>query len=99
VADKRYTIDTFDVLWKDAFKEPTQLSSPKHPDGIDLDSTNGSKVFCVVKLPYPALRIGAYVIQCKTCGIRTGCTTAGRSDDPREIKIPCNTRRGQGTMQ
>jgi hypothetical protein len=40
-------------------------------------------------LPYPAKRIGHYRIECELCGLRVACTTAGRPDDPRSIRIAC----------
>jgi hypothetical protein len=77
------------VEWRDARAEPRCPPDPRYPAGIDLDLTRGHSPSCKVALPYPAKRIGAYVIQCELCGIRVSCTTAGRCDDPRSITIPC----------
>lgn len=77
------------VTWRDAGCEPTQPPNPKYPMGIDLDVSNGAERTCKAALPYPAKRIGAYVIECPVCGARVSCTTAGRVDDPRSIKMAC----------
>lgn len=79
----------FSVEWRDAGKEPKCAPNPAFPLGIDLDVSDGAELACVTSLPYPAKRIGAFVIRCDVCGMSVGCTTAGRSDDPRSIKIPC----------
>lgn len=81
--------DQFDVFWKDAGKEPQCEPNPNYPEGIDVDVTLGQEPSCVIELPYPASRIGAYVVTCKKCGSCNGCTTAGRPDDPRSIRMPC----------
>jgi hypothetical protein len=77
------------VEWHNAGKEPKCPADPNYPDGIDLDVSGTNVATCVVQLPYPAERIGYYTIECQVCGSRIGCTTAGRADDPRSIKIPC----------
>lgn len=82
--------DQFDVQWRDAGKEPQCAPNPAYPEGIDVDVSLGIEPSCVVELPYPAARIGAYVVTCATCGARNGCTTAGRPDDPRSIRMPCH---------
>lgn len=102
--DKKFSEPGFDIVWRDGEREPSQKPNPDYPQGIDLDANKYSALpgrvpTCVVKLPYPAERIGVYVITCQRCGFSTGCTTAGRVDDPRSITIPCKTRRGQGTIQ
>lgn len=77
------------IEWLDGEREPRVAPNPSYPDGIDLDLTNGKRPMCEVSLPYPARRIGTYVVACTTCGLRAGCTTAGRPDDPRSIRLPC----------
>lgn len=44
---------------------------------------------CYCALPYPAARCGLYLVDCERCGVRVGVTTAGRPDDPKSIRIPC----------
>jgi hypothetical protein len=78
------------IHWRDAGKDPVCLADPKYPNGMDLDVSGGAKKTCAVELPYPAKRIGSYTIECPVCGARIGCTTAGRADDPRSIKIACH---------
>lgn len=77
------------VTWHDAGKEPRCEPNPKYPEGVDLDVSDGAKRTCTVALPYPAKRIGHFKVKCRACGLRTACTTAGRPDDPRSIKVAC----------
>jgi hypothetical protein len=44
---------------------------------------------CFVKLPYPAVRVGMWRVACETCGVSVVVTAAGRPDDPRSVRIPC----------
>ena len=66
---------------------PKCQSDPAYPNGIDLDASNGEEG-CRVELPYPAMGVGFWCVQCR-CGATAACTTAGRPDDPRSIKIAC----------
>ena len=84
--------EQFDIFWKDAGKEPQCAPNPAYPDGIDVDLSAGIIRACTVQLPYPAKRIGAYIVTCNKCGISNGCTTAGRPDDPRSIKMACGSK-------
>lgn len=77
------------VKWIDAGREPQCAPNPAYPDGIDLDASDGALSACTVALPYPAKRCGRYEIKCRACGATVACTTAGRVDDPRSIKIAC----------
>ena len=77
------------VKWFDGKAEPKCPPNPAYPDGIDLDESHGAEKTCTAALPYPARRIGHYQVTCPVCGVRVACTTAGRPDDPRSIKIAC----------
>ncbi len=77
------------VTWHDRGREPQCEPNPNYPTGIDLDASDGAKKTCVASLPYPAKRCGYFVVKCRACGTRVACTTAGRIDDPRTIKIAC----------
>lgn len=79
----------FRVKWIDRGLEPQCASNHAYPKGIDLNVANGAVNSCVCQLPYPAKRIGAYVVDCLACGFRGACTAAGRPDDPRSIEMPC----------
>jgi hypothetical protein len=79
----------FHVTWIDQGQEPRVSPNPAYPEGIDLDITDGQEPNCMTALPYPAKRIGYYRIWCRQCGIRVACTTAGRIDDPRTIRVAC----------
>ncbi len=86
------------ITWHDAGRELAQFAlanslqgppDPAYPNGIDLDGSRSGQDACKVALPYPALRCGHYRIECKLCGIRIALSTAGRTDDPRSITLPC----------
>lgn len=77
------------VKWIDGKREPQCAPNQAYPNGIDLDASGGAVKACKVDLPYPAKRIGSYVVECPVCGAKTMCTTAGRTDDPRSIKVAC----------
>lgn len=77
------------ITWHDADREPRCPSSPAYPDGIDVDLSKGAVANCSAALPYPARRCGAFHIECETCGVSVGVTTAGRRDDPRSVKLAC----------
>jgi hypothetical protein len=77
------------VMWIDHGREPKVKPNPEYPDGIDIDITDGTVKTCKVELPYPAKRIGLYLVSCKTCGTTAGITTAGQPDDPKSVRLPC----------
>jgi hypothetical protein len=82
-------VSALDVTWHDHGREPRAAPDPRYPDGIDLDLSKGASAVCSTALPYPAKRIGYYLIACQACGLRTVVTTAGRRDDPRSVKLAC----------
>lgn len=77
------------VTWHDAGRDPQNPPNPAYPNGIDLDCSAGAQATCTEPLPYPAKRCGQYLVACATCGQRIVVTTAGRTDDPRSVKIAC----------
>jgi hypothetical protein len=79
-----------EIFWIDHEREPKSPADPAYPKGIDIDLTRGRLEFCETNLPYPAPRCGMFSIKCRTCGFSTLITTAGRPDDPRSIKLPCD---------
>lgn len=79
----------FEVVWHDAGKEPRCAPNPAYPNGIDIDLSLGAEETCVAELPYPASRIGGYIVRCLKCSTSGGCTTAGRPDDPRSVRLAC----------
>jgi hypothetical protein len=89
-------MSNFKTYWIDRGREPQCKPNPKYPNGIDADISDGAAVTCTADLPYPARRCGIYIVECETCGMRFGVTTAGRPDDPRSVKLACKTR---GTVQ
>jgi hypothetical protein len=78
------------IAWHDSGMEPKAKSNSDFPNGRDIDT--GFRPACKVELPYPAKRIGYFIIYCEECGVRALCTTAGRLDDPRSMFIPCKGR-------
>ena len=70
-------------------RKPKVAPNPAYPDGIDIDLSQGATKTCQVALPYPAKRIGYYVVVCEVCELRVGLTTAGRPDDPRSVRLAC----------
>lgn len=79
----------FDISWIDGGAEPSHPANLGYPHGIDLDISGDARNRCHVTLPYPAKRIGKYVVRCLSCAVSVICTTAGRVDDPRSITIAC----------
>lgn len=84
--------EEFEITWTDRGRDPQVQPNPTYPHGIDLDVTAGRKPACVAALPYPAPRCGYYTVRCNLCRFAVACTTAGRADDPRSIKMPCRRR-------
>ncbi len=80
--------------WVDSGREPECPSDPDFPNGVDIDTTDGAKVFCEIVLPYPAPRCGYYLLTCDVCRLQAAITTAGRPDDPRSVKIACKPLEG-----
>lgn len=79
------------VRWIDRGLEPKCPPNPKYPDGIDLRLIKADYhgPVCSNSLPYPAKRVGYFMIECMTCGQHTVVTTAGRPDDPRSLAMAC----------
>lgn len=74
--------------WFDSGRSPRIKPNPAFPDGVDVDIARGQKK-CRTDLPYPAKRIGHYLVNCDVCGATALITTAGRPDDPRSVTLPC----------
>jgi hypothetical protein len=81
----------FDIEWIDGGREPRCAPDPTYPSGKDVVITT-EEPFCLVSLPYPAKRCGAYVVRCQKCGLSIAATTAGRADDPRSLTMPCKAK-------
>lgn len=85
----------FSIAWIDHGREPQCAPDPAYPHGVDLDMSEGAPN-CATELPYPAKRCGLYIVECMTCRVRVGITTAGRPDDPRSVRVACRLfSRGQ----
>lgn len=79
----------FKIHWEDSGREPQCQPDPAFPKGIDLVTARDDQLSCETELPYPARRCGVYIVECLSCGLSVGVTTAGRPDDPRSIRLPC----------
>jgi hypothetical protein len=91
--EKRQMINSKRVTWYDRGRSPQYPSNADYPSGIDVDVSGGAAVTCTESLPHPAKRCGYYLVECVTCGLGVALTTAGRADDPRSVKMPCNLAR------
>ena len=80
------------IEWIDGGREPKVAPNPEYPDGVDLDYSIDGQWKCKTDLPYPAKRIGVYVVNCNECGLRVAITTAGRPDDPRSVTVACKKK-------
>lgn len=87
------TSDYFDVVWHDSGREPQCPSNPDYPDGIEIDVAS-REPSCIVTLAYPARRCGFYEVRCRLCSYSAIVTTAGRRDDPRSVRLPCQIAPG-----
>ena len=82
------------ATWIDSGQEPKHPSNPAYPAGKAVDLTQDPDApACETVLPYPAPRIGVFIVECSLCRLRVGVTTAGRPDDPRSIKLNCKPRK------
>lgn len=90
--NKKPSMDKFSIVWHDANKEPQCAPNPAYPSGIDVDASLGAQNTCVAELDYPAPRIGAHVVRCNVCGYSIAVSTAGRPDDPRSVRLPCQEK-------
>ena len=82
-------MEQFTVQWHDSGREPQCAPNPAYPHGKAIAAADPSRSNCIVELPYPAKRCGAYSVVCGICGIKVAVTTAGRVDDPISVAINC----------
>lgn len=88
---------TLKVEWVDSGREPKCDPNPAYPTGVDIRipptrEWHREDRRCSIALPYPAKRCGLYVVNCSTCGMQMGITTAGRADDPRSVSVCCDEK-------
>ena len=60
--------------------------NPNYPTGQELDLC-GEKSGIWIDLPYPAPECGVFILWGERIG-KVAITVAGRSDDPKRVKIP-----------
>lgn len=77
------------VKWIDGKREPRSPPNPSYPNGVDLVIAQPAQKSCKIPLPYPARRIGHYLIDCRVCSLKVAVSTAGRPDDPRSVTMAC----------
>lgn len=80
---------TLKVTWEDSGREPQCPPNPDYPNGINVVMAVSGDRCCTVALPYPAKRCGAYFVECTDCGKTAVVTTAGRPDDPKNLRLAC----------
>lgn len=84
--------DKFVVRWVDSGREALCGANPNFLEGRDFDVSQGAERACVLDLPYPAPRVGHYIIECKVCRQQIGFLTSGLPSDPRRVKFACKPR-------
>lgn len=83
------------ITWKPraGSRQPTEKPNPQYPNGTHLNSIhNPDRPSCIGDLPYklwPERGLGILIIECRTCGLVTAVTTAGRPDDPITLTQNC----------
>ena len=85
--------DNLKIRFQTLHRQARCAPDPAYPEGIDVDNTEGQLPSCYTKLPYPAECCGIFLVTCEVCHKRYAITTAGRPDDPRSLRILCETRR------
>ena len=84
---------TIEVTFIDSGREPECKPDPAYPNGKLVNCATSPLVkTCTRNLPYPAPRVGSYLIRCIKCDWRGVVTVAGRPDDPSMITIPCKAK-------
>lgn len=84
-------LDYIRLLWRPSGRGKAQCApNPDYPEGIHVDITEGKLPYCLVEPPYPAPECGLWLIECDRCEYSLAITAAGRPDDPRTVRIPCN---------
>ena len=65
--------------------------NPDFLDGVEIDGTNGDRSIasCLTTIPYPAPECGQWLLTCRLCSLTVLITAAGRPDDPRSARVPC----------
>lgn len=79
----------FDIKFHSHNRKARCVPNPAYPHGIDVDMSHGAALTCKTEIPYPAKCVGAWIVECNTCGLLVAITAAGRSDDPRCVVLPC----------
>ena len=85
---------TIDVEFLDSGRTAQCKSDPAFPEGMSINlARKDDRQTCTRNLPYPAPRIGTYMITCTICKLKAAITVAGRPDDPRIVTLPCKVVR------
>lgn len=88
---RRPESDALSVTWLSHNRPPRCASNPAYPNGMDVNISPDVDG-CWVDLPFPAEGCGVWLIVCPICDHHVGVTAAGRPDDPRRVRIPCNLK-------
>src|SRR5690348_5568396 len=90
MAIERAARTQFEIWWMDEGRDAEDVGNPAFPKGVVLDTARKGEPACIVIVPYPAVRCGAYFITCRRYGLTAIATTSGRADDPRAVRVPCH---------
>ncbi len=77
------------VRFRTRFGSTKLVPSPRYPDGSDLDLSEDLAQTCSAKLQPMLRKLGVYEVRCSTCGLSVAIISAGTTDDPRAIRVPC----------
>ncbi len=81
---------TIEVTFVDSGRVAREKPDPAFPNGKPVNcATNALVKTCTRNLPYPAPRVGSYLIRCLRCDWRGVISVAGRPDDPNMVTIQC----------
>ena len=77
--------------WYPGGRAPEGEADPTYPDGQDINLDPGKAPACRTKLEYPARGVGSWRVDCQRCGAVAALFAAGRTDDPRSVRIGCKS--------
>lgn len=80
--------ENISVEWLTNGRKARCQPNPDYPGGIKVNLA-GDGIGCEKALPYPAPECGVWLVRCERCGASAAITAAGRTDDPKQVTLPC----------
>lgn len=80
---------TFRIQFQSEGRQARNPPNPAYPNGLHADISDGASKTCTIDLTYPAECVGTWIAECEACHKRIAITAAGRTDDPRTVKVAC----------